>query len=108
MLNRLQQKWKVGGWQLFLILLVFAITGTATAYLTKIITALLGMNGDGFWLWKVLLRLAVLLFGYQVIILIVAFVFGQFTFFWNYEQKIWKWFARFFRKTNLSSKENNA
>lgn len=97
-----------GGWQLFLILLVLAITGTATAYLTKIITAQFGMNGDGFWLWKVPLRLAVLLFGYQVIILIVALVFGQFKFFWNYERIIWKWFGRFFRKTNLSSKENNA
>ena len=32
----------------------------------------------------------VLVFGYQVIILIVSFFFGQFRFFWNYEKKILK------------------
>jgi hypothetical protein len=32
-----------------------------------------------------------LIFGYQVIILIVSFFFGQFPFFWNYEKKIVKW-----------------
>ncbi len=104
MFKRLQQKWKLSGWQLFLVLCVFAITGTATAYLSKTITSLLGMDASGSWLWKLLLRLAVLLFGYQVIILIVAFFFGQFRFFWNYEKKIWRWFGRLFRKTNPSHK----
>jgi formyltetrahydrofolate-dependent phosphoribosylglycinamide formyltransferase len=32
--------------------------------------------------------MSILIFGYQVIILIVAFLFGQFPFFWNYEKKI--------------------
>ncbi|MGL6268261.1 MAG: DUF6787 family protein, partial [Chitinophagaceae bacterium] len=43
------------------------------------------------WGWKLLLRLFILLIGYQVIILIVSFFFGQFRFFWNYEKKILRW-----------------
>jgi hypothetical protein len=50
-----------------------------------------GLTEESFWLWKTLLRLSVLIFGYQVIILIVSFFFGQFPFFWNYEKKIVKW-----------------
>lgn len=94
MFKRLQQKWKVSGWQLFAILCVFAITGTFTAYLSRVITSLLGMNADTFWVWRLLLRLAVLIFGYQVIILIVSFFFGQFRFFWNYEKRLWKWISK--------------
>lgn len=96
MFKRLQAKWKVNGWQLFLILCVFAVTGTATAWLSKTITAWLGMDASTYWLWKLLVRLAVLIFGYQVIILIVAFCFGQFRFFWNYEKRILRRIAHLF------------
>ena len=94
MFKRLQEKWKVNGWQLFCILCVFAITGTTTAYLSKIITSWLGMNADTLWVWKLLVRLVVLIFGYQFIILIVALLFGQFHFFWNYEKKILRWLRK--------------
>jgi hypothetical protein len=94
MFKHLREKWKVNGWQLFSILCVFAVTGTATAYLSKIITSLLGMNDDTLWVWKLLVRLTVLVFGYQIIILIVAFLFGQFRFFWKYEQKVLRWLRK--------------
>jgi formyltetrahydrofolate-dependent phosphoribosylglycinamide formyltransferase len=88
MLNKLQQKWNVSSRKLFLILCTFAITGTSTAYVSRSITAWVGFNETTFWLWAFLLRLSILIFGYQIILLIVAFVFGQFKFFWNYEKKI--------------------
>ncbi|HRO45366.1 phosphoribosylglycinamide formyltransferase [Agriterribacter sp.] len=91
MLKRLQQKWGVSGSQFIIILCVFAITGTSTAWITKVITAWVGFTDDTFWLWKLLLRLAMLIFGYQAILLMVAFLFGQFPFFWRYEKKILKW-----------------
>jgi hypothetical protein len=96
MFKRLQSKWKVNGWQLFLILCVFAITGTTTAWLSKTITGWLGMDASTYWLWKLLVRLAVLIFGYQVIILAVAFCFGQFRFFWDYEKRIIRRIAKIF------------
>lgn len=91
MLKKLQQKWNVSGGRFFLILCVFAITGTTTAWLTKVITAWVGFTGETFWLWKVLLRLGMLIIGYQLILLTVAFIFGQFPFFWQYEKKLLRW-----------------
>lgn len=86
MFQRLQQKWKVSGTQLFLILCVFAITGTTTAYITRQITAWLQVEPYSTAYW--LLKIAVLLFGYQILILLIAIPFGQFSFFWKYEKKI--------------------
>jgi len=88
MFNKLQQKWKVSSSQLFFILCTFAVTGTTTAYISRSITSWVGFNEQTFWAWKLMLRMSILIFGYQVIILIVAFLFGQFPFFWNYEKKI--------------------
>ncbi len=98
MFERLKKKWKVNGIQLFLILCTFAVTGTLTAYISKAITGWVGLDDQTFWLWKVLLRLLILIFGYQVIILIVSLFFGQFRFFWNYEKKILRW-MRLMKKT---------
>jgi formyltetrahydrofolate-dependent phosphoribosylglycinamide formyltransferase len=88
MFNKLQQKWKVSSSQLFFILCTFAVTGTTTAYISRSIISWVGFNEQTFWAWKIMLRMSILIFGYQVIILIVAFLFGQFPFFWNYEKKI--------------------
>ncbi|MEJ7736258.1 MAG: DUF6787 family protein [Chitinophagaceae bacterium] len=92
MFERLKQKWNVGGVQLFLILCVFAITGTATAFITRQITLWLNVEHLSVWYW--LLKVSVLIFGYQILILVVSIPFGQFRFFWNYEKKILRWFAR--------------
>jgi hypothetical protein len=86
MFDNLQKRWKVSGTQLFLILCVFAITGTLTAYISRQITFWLDVEKYSFLFW--VLKISVLLFGYQVIILLVSIPFGQFSFFWNYEKKI--------------------
>jgi hypothetical protein len=88
MFEKIKKRWKVSGWQFFLIICVFAITGTLTAYISRYITGWLGFTAESA-LWKrALLRGSILLFGYQVIILLVSIPFGQFKFFWNYEKKI--------------------
>lgn len=88
MFEKLQQKWKVSSLDLFLILCTFAVTGTSTAYVSRMITGWVGFDDQTFWLWKFLLRAFILVFGYQGILLTVAVFFGQFRFFWNYEKKI--------------------
>lgn len=88
MFQRLKQRWKVNGLQLFLILCVFAITGTTTAYLTRQVTYWLNLDSSNAWYW--ILKVAMLVFGYQVLILLFAIPFGQFNFFWKYEKKIWR------------------
>ena len=86
MFHRLKQKWNVNGTQLFLILCVFAVTGTTTAWLTRSVTTWLQLDASSFWYWAI--KIGILLFGYQVLILLFAIPFGQFNFFWNYEKKI--------------------
>lgn len=93
MFEKLKAKWKVNGTQLFLILCTFAVTGTLTAWISRSIPTWIGFTDQTAWIWKALVRLAVLIFGYQVIILIVSVFFGQFKFFWNYEKKILRWLS---------------
>jgi ABC-type multidrug transport system permease subunit len=88
MFQGLQKRWNVSGKSLLLILCVFAITGITTAFLSKAVTGWAGFTEETHWGWKVLLRISVLLFGYQVILLTVAFLFGQFSFFWKYEKRL--------------------
>ncbi len=88
MFTRLQQKWGVSVRQFWILFLVFALTGTTTAYLTRYLTTWLGMDTHSFWLWKLLLRLGMLVFGYQFILLAFGALFGQWAFFWKYERKL--------------------
>lgn len=96
MFERLKQKWKVGEKQLILILCVFAITGTTTAFITRQITQWLQLTSSSPWYW--ILKATVLIFGYQVLILLISIPFGQFRFFWNYEKKILHWFGNLWKK----------
>lgn len=88
MFKRLQQKWGVSTRQFWILFIVFGLTGTTTAMLTRYITSWLGMDETSFWLWKLLLRVGMLLFGYQVILLTYGFLLGQWAFFWKYEKKL--------------------
>ena len=86
MLENLQKKWGVKGWQFFLILCTFAVTGTFTAWVSRGITEWIDVDkySAGWWILKAI----VLIIGYQIFILIFGFCFGQFAFFWKFEKKI--------------------
>lgn len=88
MFKRLQEKWGVSTRQFWILFLVFGLTGTTAAALTRYITGWLGMDAATFWGWKVLLRVGMLVFGYQFILLFYGALFGQWAFFWKYERKL--------------------
>lgn len=88
MFQSLQQKWGVSTRQFWILFLVFALTGTTTAYFTRFLTVWLGMDAQTFWLWKALLRIGMLVFGYQFLLLGYGALFGQWAFFWKYERKM--------------------
>ena len=67
---------------------VFAITGFSTAWLSRSVTSWIGIDEETHWSARLSLRLAVLLFGYQAVLLLVAFIFGQFSFFWRFEKSL--------------------
>lgn len=84
----LRKRGKVGKKGFTLILCVFAITGFTTAWLSRSVTGWAGFTSETHWSAKLLVRLAVLVFGYQAILLAVAFLRGRFSFFWKYEKRV--------------------
>ncbi|MFM7645224.1 MAG: DUF6787 family protein [Sphingomonadales bacterium] len=85
MFSRLQQKWKVSGIRLALILCTFAIGGSATGWLGKKIMNWLSIQQD--WLWGVVYILLITLL-WPLMVLIISIPFGQFNFFRNYIRKL--------------------
>lgn len=85
MFEKLQQKWKVSGWQLALILCTFAIGGSLTGFAGKKIMNLLGIGQD--WLWAIVYILLITLL-WPMAVLLVSIPFGQFRFFIRYIRKI--------------------
>jgi len=88
MFSSLKAKWKVNTAQFIWIICTFAVTGSLTAWISRQLPGWIGFTDATPFALKLLLRICVLLFGYQVIILAVSVLFGQFPFFWNYEKKI--------------------
>jgi hypothetical protein len=85
MFSRLQQKWKVSGIRLTLILCTFAIGGSATGWLGKKIMNWLSIQQD--WLWGVVYIILMTLL-WPLMVLVVSIPFGQFNFFRNYIRKL--------------------
>ena len=87
MFERLQKKWGVNGGRLTLILLTFAIGGSATGFLGKKIMNALNISQD--WLWAIIYILLVTLI-WPLAVLLVSIPFGQFKFFLSYIKKLGK------------------
>lgn len=97
MLEKLKKRWNIeSNFQLVLILLVFAITGSSTLYVRKGVFCLLGITADtNLWI-KIPLYIIIIIPAYQIMFLLVGTLFGQFKFAWEFEKKV---FSRFrFRK----------
>ena len=78
--------------QLLIVNIVFAVTGTASVYFAGIIINILGLqslNPFSYWTFRILLLVPV----YQILLIIVGTLFGQFTYFWQMEKKILKRFG---------------
>ena len=51
-MNKLKERWNVtSNWQLVIIFIVFAITGSTAAYLSKPVTSALGITKENLSLW---------------------------------------------------------
>ncbi len=87
MFEKLKNKWKVSGLQLFLILCTFAIGGSLTGFGAKKIMNLLTVQAD--WLWAILYILLLTII-WPMMVLLVSIPFGQFRFFNNYTRKLGK------------------
>ena len=89
-MNKLKQRWNItSNWQLAIIFIVFAITGSTAAYLSKPIMLLIGITKENLhWTIYWPLRILILFPIYQILLVIIGAIFGQFKFFWDFEKKM--------------------
>lgn len=85
-----KSRWGItSNFQLVVILVVFAVTGSTSAYLSKPILAWLGLSKDEVSGWIYYPLYIILIFPvYQVLLVSFGFLFGQFRFFWAFEKKM--------------------
>jgi hypothetical protein len=87
MFKKLQERWKVNIWNLLLILLTFALGGSACGKLSGILLNLWSNDKTFIW-WTLYVILVTILWPFCV--LIISIPLGQFSFFKNYIQRIAK------------------
>ncbi len=89
-MNKLKKRWGIeSNFQIFLILIVFAITGSTSAKLAGPLCELLGIfKKTSSWYWYWFARIILIFPIYQVLLVFFGWVFGQFQFFWEFEKKM--------------------
>lgn len=87
MFNRLQEKWKVNGWQVTIIIVVFALGGSLCGWLGKRVLNLLAIDQVGIRIPLYILLVTLL---WPVCVILISIPFGQFPFFRNYLKKIFR------------------
>jgi hypothetical protein len=91
-MSSFKQRWNItSNYQLIIILIVFAITGSTSAYLSKPILDFLGIYKENISGWLYYPLYLILIFPvYQILLLSFGFIFGQIKFFWAFEKKMLK------------------
>lgn len=106
-MERLKQRWGLtSNFQVLIVLIVFAITGSTAAYIAKPILSFLGIHRAAFnpflyWILYIIIILPI----YKVILICVGTIFGQRKFFVNFVIKMLKNMGLGFIVPN--SKENS-
>ena len=89
-MRKLKAKWKINSnFQLVIILIVFSVTGSLSVVVGEPILELIGLEEKDlspwiFWPARILIIFPI----YQILIVIIGALFGQFQFFWNFEKKM--------------------
>jgi len=100
-MKKLKERWGItSNVQVVVILIVFAVTGSSSVYVTKPVLSLFGIVKENFDVsfWYYCLKILLVFPIYQVLLVFFGWIFGQFQFFWNFEKKMLSrmGFKRFF------------
>ncbi len=88
-MKKLKQRWNIEtNGQLFIIFLVFAITGSSAAKLASPLTDFFEIKKEMGWYIYWPFRILIILPIYQLLLVFFGWVFGEFDFFWNFEKKM--------------------
>ena len=85
MFSGLKKRWNVDGWRLLLILVTFAVAGSATGYVGKLLMSLLGI--ETVWLYILIYAIAITII-WPLMVIVVSFLFGKFGFFKGYLKRM--------------------
>jgi hypothetical protein len=86
MLKKLQEKWKVSGLNLLLIITTFALGGSLCGYVGR---KLLGLTNIDKGIWWFVLYILVVTILWPLAVILVSIPLGQFAFFKKYLQKVY-------------------
>lgn len=89
MLERFKKRWNItSNFQLVVIMIVFAVTGSSSLYVRKGAFYLLGITSETeLWL-RTVLYILIIFPAYNIMLLLFGFIFGQFKFAWEFEKKM--------------------
>lgn len=89
-MEKLKKRWGIdSNFQIVVIFIVFAITGSTAAKLAGPLTEFLGLYSETTNVWLYWSARIFLIFPiYQVLLVAFGWLFGQFDFFWNFEKKM--------------------
>jgi len=89
-MKNFKERWNINSnWQVFVIILVFAITGSSAAIVSKPILFWFGISKDSLHFILYLLLYILIIFPiYQLLLVFFGYLFGQFKFFWAFEKKM--------------------
>ncbi|WP_072879605.1 DUF6787 family protein [Salegentibacter echinorum] len=88
-MEKLKKRWGIkSNFQIFIIILVFAITGSTAAKLAAPVCNFLGIHQEtSHWALYWSVRILLIFPLYQVLLVSFGWVFGQFKFFWAFQKK---------------------
>ncbi|PKQ65502.1 diacylglyceryl transferase [Labilibaculum filiforme] len=89
MFEKLKKRWEItSNIQLILILITFSLTGSLSVMVRKPVFEFLSIGPDTNLLIKIILSILIITPSYQVLLIIVGSLLGQFRFFWKFEKKM--------------------
>ena len=87
-MNKFKKKWQItSNGQLLLILVVFSVTGSAALVIRKMVFNWIGITPETSLWVKIPLFILVLFPAYQMMLLVIGSLVGQFRFFYDFQKK---------------------
>lgn len=89
MLDKLKHRWGINSnLQVLKIFIVFGITGSTAAWISDPICDFFGISTENLnTVFYLVVRIVLITIVYKFILIFVAFLFGEFNFFWNFIKK---------------------
>ena len=92
LINKIKRRWEIkSNRQLLIIFLVFGITGSIAAWVSKPILEFIGLKEATISAWAYWpIRIIIVFPLYQILLLIIGTIFGQYKFFKNFIKKMFQ------------------